>query len=114
MFKKLFCGAALAGFVVLSPQAQAQFPEKPVTIVVPFPPGATTDTVARIIAQHAAISLGKPVLVDNRPGVEGMIAAQDVMKAAPDGYRIMLGTSGNLAVLPASRKNPPYDVVNDF
>ncbi len=106
----LLAAVALLG----SLQAAAQFPEKPVTIVVPFPAGATTDTVARIIAQHAATSLGKPVLIDNRPGAEGQVAAQDVVKAAPDGYRIMLATSGNLAVLPASRKNPPYDVVNDF
>jgi len=104
--------AAIA--VLASMQAGAQFPAKPITIVVPFPAGATTDTVARIIAQQAAVSLGKPVLIDNRPGAEGQLAAQDVVKAAPDGYRIMLGTSGNLAVLPASRKNPPYDVLNDF
>lgn len=103
-----------AALLLVSSHAGAQFPSRPVTIVVPFPAGATTDTIARIIAQQASTTLGKPVLVDNRPGAEGQVAAQDVMKAAPDGYRIMLGTSGNLAVVPASRKNPPYDVVNDF
>ena len=108
---KHLLGAALAA---ASLHAFAQFPAKPVTIVVPFPAGATTDTIARIIAQHASTSLGRPVLVDNKPGAEGQVAAQDVVKAAPDGYRIMLGTSGNLAVVPASRKSPPYDVVNDF
>ncbi|MSP97560.1 MAG: tripartite tricarboxylate transporter substrate binding protein [Betaproteobacteria bacterium] len=94
--------------------AAAQFPNRPITIVVPFPPGATTDTIARIIAQQAATTLGKPVLVDNKPGAEGQLAAQDVAKAAPDGYRIMLGTAGNLAVVPASKKSPPYDVARDF
>ena len=103
-----------AALLLASFQAGAQFPAKPVTIVVPFPAGATTDTIARIIAQHASTSLGRPVLIDNKPGAEGQLAAQEVVKAAPDGYRIMLGTSGNLSVLPASRKNPPYDVVNDF
>lgn len=106
----------LMGAVLLvgAAQAAAQFPARPVTIVVPFPPGATTDTIARVIAQQAATTLGRPVLIDNRPGAEGQLAAQDVVKAPPDGYRIMLGTSGNLSVLPASRKNPPYDVVADF
>ena len=100
--------------LLLCLQANAQFPARPVTIVVPFPAGATTDTIARIIAQHASNSLGRPVLIDNKPGAEGQLAAQDVVKAAPDGYRIMLGTSGNLSMLPALRKNPPYDVVADF
>ncbi len=100
--------------LLLCLQASAQFPARPVTIVVPFPAGATADTIARIIAQHASGSLGRPVLIDNKPGAEGQLAAQDVAKAAPDGYRIMLGTAGNLSVLPASRKNPPYDVVADF
>lgn len=103
-----------AALLLAASHAAAQFPTKPVTIVVPFPPGATTDTIARVIAQQAATTLGKPVLIDNKPGAEGLLAAQDVAKAAPDGYRIMLGTSGNLSVVPASRKNPPYDVATDF
>lgn len=111
---KLMKHLLTAALLLAASHAAAQFPAKPVTIVVPFPPGATTDSIARIIAQQAATTLGKPVLVDNRPGAEGQLAAQDVVKAAPDGYRIMLGTSGNLSVLPASRKNPPYDVANDF
>ncbi len=103
-----------AALLLAASHAAAQFPAKAVTIVVPFPPGATTDTIARVIAQQAATTLGRPVVIDNKPGAEGMLAAQDVAKAAPDGYRIMLGTSGNLSVVPASRKNPPYDVATDF
>ena len=102
------------GLLFAATHASAQFPAKPVTIVVPFPPGATTDAIARIIAQQASTTLGKPIVIDNKPGAEGMLAAQDVAKAAPDGYRILLGTSGNLSIVPASRKNPPYDVATDF
>ena len=94
--------------------AAAQFPSKPVTLVVPFPPGATTDSIARILAQHASTGLGRPVVVENKPGAEGQLAAQDVAKSPPDGYRLALATSGNLSVLPAMRKNPPYDPVADF
>ena len=91
------------GLLFAATHASAQFPAKPVTIVVPFPPGATTDAIARIIAQQASTTLGKPIVIDNKPGAEGMLAAQDVAKAAPDGYRILLGTSGNLSIVPASR-----------
>jgi tripartite-type tricarboxylate transporter receptor subunit TctC len=102
------------GLLFAAMHASAQFPAKPVTIVVPFPPGATTDAIARIIAQQASTTLGRSIVIDNKPGAEGLLAAQDVAKAAPDGYRILLGTSGNLSVVPASRKNPPYDVATDF
>ena len=111
---KLMKRIVAAVLLVATSHAAAQFPIKPVTIVVPFPPGATTDTIARIIAQQAATTLGRPVLVDNKPGAEGMLAAQDVVRAVPDGYRIMLGTAGNLSMLPALRKDPPYDVAKDF
>ncbi len=100
--------------LVAATHAAAQFPTRPVTIVVPFPPGATSDTIARIIAQQAATTLGKPVLIDNKPGAEGLIAAQDVAKTAPDGYRILFGTAGSLAIAPVLRRNPPYDAATDF
>lgn len=94
--------------------AHAQYPARPITMVVPFPPGGTSDSLARIIAKNVGENLGQSVVVENKPGVEGQIAAQDIAKSAPDGYRIALVTSGNFSVLPAMRKNPPYDVVTDF
>ena len=103
------CAAAIA-----STAPAADFPARPVTVVVPFPAGATTDTIARVLAQAAATTLGQPIVIENKPGAEGQVAAQDVAKAAPDGYRITLATSGNLSALPALRKAPPYDPVTDF
>lgn len=112
--KRIFNAAVLAVLACASGQALAKFPEKPVTLVVPFPAGATTDTIARVLADEVSTTLGKPVIVENKPGVEGQIAAQDIAKADPDGYRITLATSGNLSVLPALRKTPPFDVMKDF
>jgi tripartite-type tricarboxylate transporter receptor subunit TctC len=101
-------------FTLCAGAAHAQYPTKPITMVVPFPPGGTSDALARILAKNVSESIGKPMIVENKPGAEGLIAAQDVAKAAPDGYKIALVTSGNLSALPAMRKNPPYDVVKDF
>ena len=112
--RKLSRGLATATLILLGPAVWAQYPAKPISLVVPFPAGATTDTVARVLAQHASTSLGRQVVVENRPGAEGQLAAQEVAKSPPDGYKITLATSGNLSILPALRKAPPYDVVADF
>lgn len=101
-------------FAACATAAHAQYPTKPIAMVVPFPPGGTSDALARILAKNVSDSLGKPIIVENKPGAEGQIAAQDVAKATPDGYKIALVTSGNLSALPAMRKRPPYDVVKDF
>ncbi len=101
-------------FAACAASAQAQYPSKPITIIVPFPAAVTPDTIVRVLAQHVSVSIGKPVVVENRPGAEGQLAAQEVSKAAPDGYKIMLATSGVLSVLPALRKVPPFDPVADF
>lgn len=111
---KLSRGLAVAALLMLSPAAWPQYPARPISLVVPFPAGATTDTVARVLAQHASASLGRQVVVENRPGAEGQLAAQEVAKSPADGYKITLATSGNLSILPALRKAPPYDVVADF
>lgn len=103
-----------AALMVFSGSAWAEYPNRPISLVVPFPAGATTDTIARVLAQHVSEQLGQPIVVENRPGAEGQISAQEVRNAAPDGYKIGLATSGNLSVLPALRKSPPYDAVADF
>ncbi len=109
--KKLFCGFALAA---LSLSAAAQFPSKPVRVVVPFGAGSSTDIVMRIIAQPLGQALGQPVVVENKPGADGIIAAVDVQKAAPDGHTIMIATNSPLSAAPHLKKNLPYHPINDF
>ncbi len=92
--------------------AQA-WPSRPVKIIVPFPAGTVTDTTTRIIAPALAAALGQPVVVDNRPGGDGAIGAQEVARAAPDGYTLLMSTNG-FSAIPALRKQPPYDPLKDF
>lgn len=85
-----------------------------VTIVAPFPAGSTTDTIARALARDLGTQIGNAVIVENKPGAEGLIAAQDVLRAKPDGCRLLFATSGNLSIAPHVRHKPPYDAVRDF
>ena len=94
-------------------QATAQFPSKPLRLVVGFPPGGAADVTIRIIAQGLAAQLGQPVVVENRPGAESVIAAEAVMKSPADGYTLFMGTNTAMVAVP-SRSNPPYDPFRDF
>ncbi len=101
------CGAAA---LLFSPAALAQaWPNKPVKLVVPFAPGSATDQIARAFAAKLTESLGQPMLVDNKPGVNGMLGADAVAKAAPDGYTILIGTNSTNAALKSLMKTLPYD-----
>ena len=106
-----FVGAILLAVPLLT---QAQYPAKPIRLVLQFPAGGVADAVARILAQRLSQSLGQPVIVDNRPGADGAIAGETVMKAASDGYTLLFATNSTLSAVPALRKNPPYDPVADF
>ena len=92
----------------------APWPNKPIKYVVPFSPGGVSDGVARLIAQPLGERLGQPVVIDNRPGVSGILGTQVVARAAPDGYTLMGGTITTHAVNPFFTKNLGYDPVTDF
>ncbi len=103
----------LAGALLFAATALAQYPAKPIRIVVPFPAGSATDTITRILGNSVSGALGQPVLVDNKAGADGAIAAAEVAKAAPDGYTLLMATNSPMSAVPALKKNPPYDPVAD-
>ena len=89
-------------------------PARPVKLVVPFAPGGQPDVVARALAEPLSKALGQPVVVENRPGAGGNIAAEAVARAAPDGLTLLMGTNGPIAVSPALYPNLPYDPLKDL
>jgi tripartite-type tricarboxylate transporter receptor subunit TctC len=105
--------AALGLLSCIAPTLAA-YPEKPVTIIVPFPPGGSTDMVARAIAPHLQSKLGQPFVVDNRAGATGAIGATAVKNAAPDGYTVLVASIGVYAVNPFIQKKLSYDPVKDL
>ena len=90
------------------------YPVKAIRIVVTSPPGGSQDFLARLLAQSLAPALGQTVLVDNRTGASGAIGIDYVAKAAPDGYTLLLGAAGPIAIVPTLKKNLPFDPVRDF
>ena len=94
--------------------ASGQYPNKPIRLVVNFPAGTASDTVARILASSMGPSIGQTVIVENRAGADGAIAATEVARAQPDGYTALYGTSGPMATVPALKKSVPYDPIKDF
>lgn len=111
----LAAAATIAAAVLpLTASAQANWPGKPITYVVPFPPGGTTDTLARLIGQRLGQALGTTVVVENRPGAGGNIGSDFAAKAAPDGYTILGGTISSHAINASLYPKMPYDVVKSF
>jgi tripartite-type tricarboxylate transporter receptor subunit TctC len=103
----------ILGLTSLGINAQA-YPNKPIRLVVPFPAGSATDSIARVFGAAMSASLGQTILVDNKAGADGAIAGAEVARAAPDGYTLLLATNSPMAAAPAMKKTPPYDPVNDF
>jgi tripartite-type tricarboxylate transporter receptor subunit TctC len=104
----------LAILVGPAPAHAQAFPNKPVRLVVPFPPGGPLDTVGRALAQKLTEAWGQSVIVDNRPGAGGNIGADLVAKAAPDGYTVVMGALSTHAVNPSLYAKMPYDAIKDF
>lgn len=112
--RRLIAVAAMAiGLLPATPPARAEYPEKPIRLVVPFAPGGGTDTIARALGTLLAKSLHQPVLVDNKPGASTMIGSEFVAKAAPDGYTILVATLAH-AVNPSMQRSVPYDTEKAF
>jgi len=102
-----------AAWIIVTP-GHAQFPNKPIRIVVPFPAGSATDTISRILGQSVSTAVGQTVVVDNKAGADGAIAGAEVVRAAPDGYTLLMATNSPMSAVPAMKKVPPYDPVADF
>ena len=113
MFRYLAVLAAVVCATPLTAQAQS-YPSRTVTIVVPFAAGSGSDTAARIVAQHLAPALGGNVIVENKVGATGSLAAAAVARAAPDGHTLLLATNSTHGSNPSLFKNLPYDPVKDF
>ena len=107
-------GLAAAGLSMASPALAQTFPSKPITIVVPFSAGGTTDILARIVGQALSAELGQPVVVDNRAGAGGNIGASLAAKAPADGHTLFMGTVGTHAINASLFRKLPYDPLRDF
>jgi len=115
MFNRLVGALLITVSVTLSGAAWAQgFPNRGLRLVVPFPPGGVTDLVGRALAVRLAGELGQPVVVENRPGASGVLGADLVARAAPDGYTLMIGNISTLAINVATFAKLPYDPVRNF
>src|SRR3954464_11666813 len=104
--------AALALFSAGS--AAQDYPKKPIRIVVGYSAGGGNDIIVRVMTPELSKGLGQTVIVDNKPGAQGIIAAELVAKAAPDGYTIMMGPSGPMTINPATYSKLPYSPTRDF
>ena len=113
--RRLFAASLAVGAVLAALPAGAQtFPNRTITLVVPFAAGGSTDIVARIVGQKMGEILGQNVIIENRAGAGGSVGGAAVAKAAPDGYTILMGTISTHAINPAVLKNSPTDPVKDF
>jgi len=105
---------SLLGVTAVAPASAANFPERPINIVVPFPPGSISDITGRVIAARMAELLGQPVVVENKAGAGGIVGAQYVANAKADGYTMLLGSNSTNAINPSIYKTLSYDPSKDF
>ena len=112
LWMALLCIAAVSG--TLGASAAETFPAKPLRLVVPYPPGGSTDLMARTLQEPLAKLLGQPVIVDNRPGAAGAIGSREVASAAPDGYTLVFSNNGPNSIVPALQKDAGYESIKSF
>ena len=116
LIRRLLCIIAVLclGATAIPAAAQADYPNKPVRMLIGFPPGQATDTLGRAVAQKLSQQLGQQFVVENKPGAAGIIATQAAMSSPPDGYTLLVSSSGPLAVNPGLYSKLPYDPIKDF
>ncbi len=107
-------GLAASAWLSMSGANAQDYPTRPIRLMVAFAPGGTTDFVARIVAEKAKAYLGQSVIVENKPGANGAIAAENVARSNPDGYSLFYSTAGAVAINPSMRSDLPYDPIKDF
>jgi len=105
---------ATLSFGLVTPVAADDYPTKPITLIVPFPAGGGVDVIGRIVAEKLAADLGQPVVIDNRGGAAGVIGTRVAARAAPDGYTLVMATSGSIAINPNLYANPGYQTLKDL
>src|SRR5439155_27338813 len=101
-------------FGLAPPAAADNYPTKPITLIVPFPAGGGVDVIGRIVAEKLAAALGQPIVIDNRGGAAGVIGTRVAKAAAPDGYTLVMATSGSVAINPTLYANPGYEPRKDL
>lgn len=114
--RKLFLAAAAAALAagVAAPVQAQEYPTKPIRLIVPFPPGGTTDIVGRLVADKLGAELGQPIVVENRAGAGGSIGSSAIASAAPDGYTLGIATVSTHGINPAIYTNLSFDAIKDF
>jgi tripartite-type tricarboxylate transporter receptor subunit TctC len=110
----LVLAAAMIGVVCAAPSRADDYPSRPITILVPFPPGGSSDIVMRLVAHKASDTLRQPIVIENRPGAAGNVAAMAIKNAMPDGYLLMLGHTGTHAINPTLYGDLKFDPAKDF
>jgi len=103
-----------ASLLAVVPVAAQDYPNRPITLIVPFPAGGGVDVIGRIVAEKLSASLGQPVIIDNRGGAAGVIGTRVAKAAAPDGYTLVMATSGSIAINPSLYANPGYEPRKDL
>src|SRR5262245_18403726 len=106
--------ASVAALLVAGPAAAQSYPVKPIRMIVPFPPGGPIDTMGRIVANDLSVRLGQQVIIDNRPGAGSTLGTKNAAAAEPDGYTLLFGSSGSLAVAPALYSTLDVDPLKAF
>src|SRR5947209_8295967 len=101
-------------FAAALPAAAQDYPNKPIRIIVGYAAGGGNDIIVRVMQPEMSKGLGQPVVVENKPGAQSIIAAETVARAAPDGYTILMGPSGPMTINPATYSKLPYDARRDF